>query len=766
MEKLVRLAVIALFVLSVVVLSSAMRAHAAVPTYTFVRIWDYNGALFDETNPNVPNFPETTEIVLAENGDIAVSEGEWGNDSLYTVKRGIKRVIASSGFGVGQVVEFRPREMNDDGTVLSWVQFDFEDPRFSGILLSNKALIASQLSTASGFIVADPVMNASGTVLYVHNDGANQNLKRWVNGVTTTIATCDTLLHPQINDGGTIAFECFPTFSDSVIHRGTAAPFPVFVNASSFTPANPGTNQPYGITPTGDVGFQHFGGSPQGTFVKGAAAPVSAGDLQCDVRAFTAQGLFLCDQGTSIRVRSVAANPVSSHTLISNGSALAGSTIYTLGFGEPDMNDRGQIAFAARLDDGTAGIFLATPTSCDSDSDGWCNEQDNCPALANGDQRDTDGDGVGDRCDTCPYHPNVDQLDSNSDGRGDVCGACGLGPNAPICGTHNAPAGTNTFTVANIPFAPFPTRPMLYAQAYSNTPGLLVEASINADECTGGTKHPFQFGFNDVNDGMGFLEARVFDVYVEQADRVGALCPVHFTKSGPAGSFSYRIEAATETPVGGQTSYQSVGTPVGGTASTPDAIPFLEESQNHRFLYAGTGGTNFGTCQFNPNPPVQDFPAVTYSAAPGPGWDCCTFQFDGVDGVPSSPGQLVFNVNGASPPVPDPDNDGFLSPCDSCDFKANVDQADGGGVNTTTPNGIGDACQCGNLVAPGIVNAADVSALRAHLVRNPLLTATQLTFCSVIGGPTDCTIRTLVALRRAIASLPPGVQQTCTAALP
>jgi hypothetical protein len=306
---------------------------------------------------------------------------------------------------------------------------------------------------------------------------------------------------------------------------------------------------------------------------------------------------------------------------------------------------------------------------------------------------------------------------------------------------------------------------MLYAQAYSNTPGLSVSASIDASECTDGVKHPFQFGFNDVNDGRGFLAARVFDVYVTHDDRAGAICPVHFTSTGVAGSYSYRIEAATEPPVGGLTLYQGTGSSVDATASTPDAIPFLEESQNYRFLYAGTGGTNFGTCQFNPNPPTTDFPSVTYSAAPGPGWDCCTFQFDGVDGVPSSPGQLVFNLNGA-PPVPDPDGDGFLSPCDSCDYKPNADQRDGGGVGTTTPDGIGDACQCGRLNADGVVDAADVAALRDHLAQKVVLPAARLVFCSVIGGPSECTIRTLAVLRRAVGGQLPALQQSCTAALP
>ena len=759
MERAIQLAVFAAFLLSLLVLSAATRASAAVPTYTFVRIWDYNGN----------GSPGGGEIVLAENGNVAVSEG----NSLYTVRRGIQRLVANTGSSAGEFSAMRPRELNDDGALLYHVYYWFTDPRNTGVLLATdtvpRAEIASHLNSLDGSIQFDPVMNASGTVLFVEFDGTDYHLKRWQNGVTTTLQTCVSMGSPQLNDAGTIAFTC--NSSEGPIFRGTAPPFPVFVDASSFSPADPGFNAPYGITPTGDVGLQHFGNSINGTFVKGAAGlAVSAGDVSCDVKAFNAQALFLCLQSTWLEVRSTATNPISPHTLISVGSVLAGSTVNDLSFAFPDMNDRGQIAFGARLNDGTAGIFLATPTSCDSDTDGWCNDQDNCPLIANGDQRDTDGDGIGDRCDNCPYHPNPDQVDSNSDGRGDVCGACTGGPSAPICGTHNAPAGTDVlFEVENIPLAAFPDRPMLYAQAYSNTPGQTVEAWIDANECTGGTKHPFHsvdFGFNSVSDGKGFLAARIFDVYVTEPDRAGAICTVRFESTGPAGSYTYRIEAATEPPVGGLSNYQSVNVTVDATAFTPDVIPFLEESSNYRFLYAGTGGTNFGTCQFNPNPPIQDFPAVTYSAAPGPGWDCCTFQFDGVDGVPSSPGQLVFNLNG-SPPVPDPDGDGFLSPCDSCDFEPNADQKDGGGLNTTDADGIGDACQCGLLDAGGVIDAADVPALRRHLAQHTLLPPAKLAHCSVIGGPTECTIRTATVLRRRVGGQSlPALLQTCTAALP
>ena len=45
----------------------------------------------------------------------------------------------------------------------------------------------------------------------------------------------------------------------------------------------------------------------------------------------------------------------------------------------------------------------------DTDSDGICDSEDNCPAAVNEDQADGDGDGVGDSCDNCRYY-NPDQL--------------------------------------------------------------------------------------------------------------------------------------------------------------------------------------------------------------------------------------------------------------------------------------------------------------------------------------------------------------------
>ena len=72
----------------------------------------------------------------------------------------------------------------------------------------------------------------------------------------------------------------------------------------------------------------------------------------------------------------------------------------------------------------------------DADHDQVCGNVDNCPGVANNDQRDTDGDHVGDACDAdddndgipdttdnCRVTPNPDQRDTEEDGIGDACDA-------------------------------------------------------------------------------------------------------------------------------------------------------------------------------------------------------------------------------------------------------------------------------------------------------------------------------------------------------
>lgn len=57
----------------------------------------------------------------------------------------------------------------------------------------------------------------------------------------------------------------------------------------------------------------------------------------------------------------------------------------------------------------------------DQDLDEITNKADNCPKVANPDQRDVDNDGHGDLCDNCKFVANSDQLDTDEDNQGNVC---------------------------------------------------------------------------------------------------------------------------------------------------------------------------------------------------------------------------------------------------------------------------------------------------------------------------------------------------------
>lgn len=118
---------------------------------------------------------------------------------------------------------------------------------------------------------------------------------------------------------------------------------------------------------------------------------------------------------------------------------------------------------------------------------------------------------------------------------------------------------------------------------------------------------------------------------------------------------------------------------------------------------------------------------------------------------------------------PDFDEDGLADDQDNCPFFPNPGQEDDGGLNTTNPDGLGTACQCGDVDDDGWVGNFDIETYRHFLADpngNPLPIA-GLSKGSVIGGPTDCDIADVVVLRRALAtpSHPPGIAPVCEAAL-
>ncbi len=114
-------------------------------------------------------------------------------------------------------------------------------------------------------------------------------------------------------------------------------------------------------------------------------------------------------------------------------------------------------------------------------------------------------------------------------------------------------------------------------------------------------------------------------------------------------------------------------------------------------------------------------------------------------------------------PTGDADGDGVEDSLDDCPFEPNSGQADAGGLGTASPaDGVGDACQCGDVSDDGHVDVADALALRAFLARPSVpLAAPQK--CDVGGpGPSGtCDIVDATLLWRALAGAQPGISYVC-----
>jgi hypothetical protein len=112
--------------------------------------------------------------------------------------------------------------------------------------------------------------------------------------------------------------------------------------------------------------------------------------------------------------------------------------------------------------------------------------------------------------------------------------------------------------------------------------------------------------------------------------------------------------------------------------------------------------------------------------------------------------------------APDVDGDGVLAYADNCPFVANPGQEDVGSINDDPPDGIGDACQCGDVSGNGIVTGQDANAIKRHAIgasSNPLFDVPGN--CDVTGND-QCNGQDANAVKRAgLGQSSPLFRQTC-----
>jgi len=125
---------------------------------------------------------------------------------------------------------------------------------------------------------------------------------------------------------------------------------------------------------------------------------------------------------------------------------------------------------------------------------------------------------------------------------------------------------------------------------------------------------------------------------------------------------------------------------------------------------------------------------------------------------------VVYNRGEFTGVEPDVDLDGIPDAADNCVNERNALQEDSGGLLSSSPNGIGNACECGDLGSDGQIGDPDIAALRGWLARQPVATP-ALQRCSVAGG-IECDVRDLTVLVRARNGLSPALAPVCAAASP
>jgi Dockerin type I domain/Thrombospondin type 3 repeat len=115
----------------------------------------------------------------------------------------------------------------------------------------------------------------------------------------------------------------------------------------------------------------------------------------------------------------------------------------------------------------------------------------------------------------------------------------------------------------------------------------------------------------------------------------------------------------------------------------------------------------------------------------------------------------------------DTDRDGIVNAFDNCPWVANANQADNGGLGfSTTSDGIGNACQCGDVTGEGQVNDTDAAFIKRQALGLAAPLFIVANNCDVTGdGICNGTDATLIR-HAAAGTVSPLFGQNCPNARP
>ncbi len=145
-----------------------------------------------------------------------------------------------------------------------------------------------------------------------------------------------------------------------------------------------------------------------------------------------------------------------------------------------------------------------------------------------------------------------------------------------------------------------------------------------------------------------------------------------------------------------------------------------------------------------------------------------TFDFDGGasanDGAPLGAPDSECVAFTQDLEVSDLDGDGVEDTADNCPYFPNPGQSDVGGVGAAAPpDGIGDACQCGDVSGNGRVTTADATLITRSLLVPPTATLARPDLCDVNGNGACTTADAVITTRSLLVPPTTTIQQACPA---
>ncbi len=186
----------------------------------------------------------------------------------------------------------------------------------------------------------------------------------------------------------------------------------------------------------------------------------------------------------------------------------------------------------------------------------------------------------------------------------------------------------------------------------------------------------------------------------------------------------------------------------------------------------GDGLSNLAeqTAGTNPNSADTDGDGLLDGFEVGYGFDPLVAGDEDDDGDNDGLTNLEEQALGTDPTNEDTDGDTVADGADNCVHTPNTTQSDVAGILDPNPDGIGDACQCGDVDDDGDVDFDDVDTYRDSLAdpTGLALSPAGTAKCSVIDSPGPCEILDVTVIERALDDPPlePGIAQVCTAATP